>query len=430
MMIKKYAKTVGDITSTQDLITFFHDENIQNIVHEMHMRDARAAGVIDRSGQFIGMITERAIVRRLFGAAADVTEKMEAETRESNLRVLTAKLSSIIEASPHFTAFSTTDGVVTFLNAAALSLLRIDPESADGKIVLDLVDLLPEEERDVVLGAVRTRGVWQGVTALRAPGSAKLTPVELSVFPIDAPSREGVAGVALIAQDISLRKAFEAKVRQRERRLQRLTRQLLHAQEAERARMARELHDDVTQDLSLLAMEIGFLQLSPDKDAETVAAKLGELHQQAVDLTDKVRLVSHQYHPSVLDHSTLAGALESLVAESRAMRKIDVSFVAHDDPPAPREVSTVVYRIVQEALLNIAKHSGADKGSVVLRAEESHVTVGVSDDGDGFDPDDEREGLGLVSMQERAQSIGASLAVHSVKGEGTTVEVRAPLRIA
>ena len=90
MMIKKYAETVGDITSTQDLLTFFHDENIQNIVHEMQMRDAPAAGVIDRSGQFIGMITEREIVRRLFGAAADVTEKMEMLNHEEKTRSTTA----------------------------------------------------------------------------------------------------------------------------------------------------------------------------------------------------------------------------------------------------------------------------------------------------------------------------------------------------
>lgn len=399
---------------------------------------------LDRSGQSVwGRVTLRRLHPPEDGFLAvveDITERKQAEESARSLRILTAKLSSIIEASPHFTAFVDRDGYVTYLNDSARTLLRLPaaPEGVSGEFRLE--SFVVESDREALADVVRRGKSWSGETvflpgrARMPPGerdSGKGVPVELAVFPIQAVSRKGKPGAALIAHDISLRKEYQRKTRIREKRLRRLTRQLLSAQEAERARIARELHDDVTQDLSVMAMEIGFLQLDPDREPSETTAKLGQLHDQVTRLADKVRALSHQYHPSVLTHSTLASALESLVAESRTVHGIDYSFAARDDPDAGKEVATAVYRIVQEALSNVAKHSGASGASVVLQSKGSRISVVVSDDGSGFEPPEDGEGgLGLVSMQERAESIGAKVEIRSVKGEGTSVEVRAPLRIA
>ena len=213
--------------------------------------------------------------------------------------------------------------------------------------------------------------------------------------------------------------------------LRALAGRLLTAQEEERRHIARELHDDLSQQLSVLAMRLAALRARLSRESgERVQAEAHGLHEFVVRLADDVRRLSHRLHPTILEDLGLAAALRRLLEEFKATRAQPVHYTATDLPDAvPRGVATALYRITQEALRNIGKHVGADPVSVTLRGssdpDELHLTV--ADAGPGFDLAGVRGGLGLLSMQERARNLGGALHIDSRPGAGTRVVVRMPL---
>jgi two-component system CheB/CheR fusion protein len=220
------------------------------------------------------------------------------------------------------------------------------------------------------------------------------------------------------------RQRLQAQVDRAQEELQRtqgelraLTGSLFTSQEAERRRVARELHDDVGQRLAMFANEAEQLHQH-------------SLHQQASELSEDLRRISHALHPSMLEDLGLASALRSLVAEFAEREGMPADF-AHRQVPAqlPIEVAGTLYRITQEALRNVSKHAGRTHVRVSLTGSKSGLRLVIRDLGEGFDPSETR-GLGLISMEERARLIRASFRVTSSLGEGTTVQVQAPLEIA
>lgn len=210
------------------------------------------------------------------------------------------------------------------------------------------------------------------------------------------------------------------------RRLQDLSRRLLTAQEEERRRIALDLHDDLTQEISFLGIELSvFKKEIPEKDQP----RLDELHAKVGRLVDHVRAVSHELHPSVLEHSGLVPALEEYCAEFREREGVDVKFrCTGDAEPRVRTIGLALYRITQEALRNAVKHGGASTIWVNLISGELEDHLSIIDDGDGFDVDrsKERAGIGLIGMHERAELAGGTFSVTSEPGEGTRVEARIP----
>jgi signal transduction histidine kinase len=211
-----------------------------------------------------------------------------------------------------------------------------------------------------------------------------------------------------------------------EEALSTMSRRLIAAQEEERARIARELHDDIGQQVTLLLLEITRVHQRgerPEGDGlvEGAADRLHYLARSVYELT-------HRLHPTAMEIMGLVPALSGLAREL-SRPELTITF-AHDSVPAvlPKEITIGLFRIVQEALHNALKHSGADQVSVSMTGEGDGLVVTVADDGVGFDADLLRaKGLGLASMAERVALIKGSLKITSRPGGGTRLEVRAPL---
>ncbi len=209
-----------------------------------------------------------------------------------------------------------------------------------------------------------------------------------------------------------------------------LTGHLFTVQEEERQRVARELHDDVGQRLSLLNLLLNSLDSSKlDADA---SKKLGEARGHIESLSTDVRGMSHQLHPAILDDLGLSAALKSLVKEFGTRESMPASYVSRDLPAVPPQpAATALYRITQEALRNVAKHAGVTHVKVILEVRGANLHLEVRDLGAGFDADskgspDAPPGLGMITMKERARLAHGTLSVTSVLGEGTTVAADIP----
>ncbi len=207
-----------------------------------------------------------------------------------------------------------------------------------------------------------------------------------------------------------------------------LRRRLVHAQEEERRRISRELHDDLTQRLAVLAIDAGMLEQLPGCPA-LVEERARGMREQLIALSEGVHSLSRQLHPSILDELGVVDALRSECQSLGQRGGIAVRFVVRDVPTGlPREMALCVYRVTQEALRNVARHAKTRKASVLLLATDRRLVVRVRDRGVGFDlAAGGKMGLGLESMKERARLVGAHLTVASRSGEGTIVMLRIPL---
>jgi len=204
---------------------------------------------------------------------------------------------------------------------------------------------------------------------------------------------------------------------------------LLRAQEDERRRLSRELHDDVSQDVVKLQFDLEALEqaLPPERTRERQG--LIAVRDDAARLSDDLRRIAHVLHPSTLDNLGLTGALSAYTAEFSRRTGIPIEFTMSGVPEIIlQEIATAFYRITQEALRNIVRHSGAAT-SVSLTGENSNLILAIHDNGPGFDAHAVRGrgGLGLVSMEERARLIGASFQLDTAPGDGVSIRLSAPL---
>jgi PAS domain S-box-containing protein len=237
---------------------------------------------------------------------------------------------------------------------------------------------------------------------------------------------DGVVHVAGVLADITDRK--QANVI---RSL--LLRQVVHVQEAERARLARELHDDTAQ--SLAALLIGLHRLRGARRLADAREQAEKLHAVAAHTLEEVRRMSRGLRPRALDDFGLVPVFERHAAEFGEMRGLDITVRAEglDDGRLPADVETALYRVMQEALSNVARHSGASKAQVTLERRAGLVTMVVTDDGRGFDATetlratDRTTGLGLHSIRERVAVLGGSATIDSSPGRGTCVTVEIPI---
>ncbi|MEI6194935.1 MAG: PAS domain-containing protein [Verrucomicrobiota bacterium] len=210
---------------------------------------------------------------------------------------------------------------------------------------------------------------------------------------------------------------------------QKLSGLLIHAQEAERTRLARELHDDLSQSLALLAVGLDMLGQQPPASS-VVSERMQEFSAQVRNLSSGVHRLSHELHPAKLEQLGLVAAARGFAKELGAAHQIPVECEFHDVPRGlPDDIALCLYRIVQEGLQNVVKHSGATVAQVALRGDEKELRLEISDQGSGFDlaATTGNSSLGLVSMRERVRLVHGKISIHSSKGEGTRIEVRVPL---
>ena len=210
--------------------------------------------------------------------------------------------------------------------------------------------------------------------------------------------------------------------------LRALTDSLTTSQEDERRRLARELHDDVSQRLALLDLDCGAALALWGSDAAAARQKVEQVRMRIGEVSGDVRTLSHRLHPAIIEHLGVAAALESLLDEFAKRDGMLTTFFSSGVPEGlPVEVSTGLYRITQTALRNVTKHAGKAHVKVSLIGNDGNLRLEVVDSGAGFDTEQHSPGLGLVSMKERARLIGATLAVESEPRRGTRVKVCVPL---
>jgi two-component system sensor histidine kinase DegS len=258
----------------------------------------------------------------------------------------------------------------------------------------------------------------------------------ISTSPPDALFESG--GVIIIGGVINLwfekRRRDAIKQKQMQERLRFYLQQVTRAQEEERKRIARELHDDTAQDLVILLRQVDELALAADKLSPPHKKRLEKLRQQAAKIMDGVHRFSQDLRPSVLDDLGLLPALEWLTSDLTEHFGIAVEMkVVGSARRFSPEVELVLFRIAQEALRNVWKHSGAKKARVTLEFGDGKGILTVKDEGKGFKLPEKIDDLtlagklGLAGMQERAQLIGGSLKLQSAPGKGTTVTLEVPV---
>jgi PAS domain S-box-containing protein len=237
------------------------------------------------------------------------------------------------------------------------------------------------------------------------------------------------AGYIGSALDITERKRAEENLRASHKGQRELASRLLHAQEEERRRIAREMHDDWTQRLAVLAIDASRVEQQLGSGHPSLAS-LAALRERLVSLSEDVHALSRQLHPSILDDLGLADALLSECASFTRRESITVDYHPGGVPQRlPRDVALCVYRVAQEALRNIARHARVTEARVSLVGSGQELLLVVEDEGVGFDPAAVRSqpALGLSSMEERVRLIQGELTIRSEPGQGTTVAVRVPL---
>src|SRR6266850_714919 len=230
-----------------------------------------------------------------------------------------------------------------------------------------------------------------------------------------------------LVAEVAERMQTEASLESSRQALQKLAFQLLRVQEEERRRISRDLHDDINQRLALLAMDIEAIERQLCFSSGNVGESVRAIQDRVVELSDVVRHLAYQLHPSILDDLGLPIALQRLVDDFTARSHIQGSF-GHKNIPAvvPQEVATCLYRVAQESLSNVARHAAASRVDVELTRSRSGLMVTITDNGVGFDseqPRYESHGLGLLGMRERVALVHGELQVSSAVGKGTRVQV-------
>jgi signal transduction histidine kinase len=276
----------------------------------------------------------------------------------------------------------------------------------------------PEVDRGVVAEARVTTGLYVplivegraiGVIAAhdREDGDPRFGEDDLRIA-------ESLAQRAAIGVDLSRRVSSDA------------VRRVVEAQELERARLARELHDETGQ--ALTSILLGLRTLEQSLESDDARAAIGAMRDLVVSTLHDVRRLAVELRPAALDDFGLAPAIERLVDIHRQDASIDIDLeIQLADDRLPAGVETTMYRIVQEALTNVTKHAAATKISVLVTRTDKAAVLVVEDDGAGFEPSDETSGLGLTGMRERVALVGGRLRVEAERGSGTTIAAEIPL---
>jgi PAS domain S-box-containing protein len=231
-----------------------------------------------------------------------------------------------------------------------------------------------------------------------------------------------IGGILIFAEDITRRKQMEEAISG-------VSGRLIEAQERERGRIARELHDDICQKLALVSIELEQLEMKLPDSVTEHRSQLGESRKNIMDISADVQMISHELHSSKLGYLGAAVAMKGFCKEFSEHHELEIDFGSRDLPSQlPPDISLCLFRVLQEALQNAAKHSGVKRFEVQLWGTSEDVHLTVSDLGSGFDTKGaiQSRGLGLTSMQERVRLVNGKLDIESKPNCGTTIRVRVP----
>jgi signal transduction histidine kinase len=205
-----------------------------------------------------------------------------------------------------------------------------------------------------------------------------------------------------------------------------MSRKLIEAQEHERAHIGRELHDDISQRLALLVIELDELLEHP----ADLSSRISELRREVEEISSDVQALSHELHSSKLEYLGVVSGIGSWCREFGERQRMEIDFQNEVSSPVPFKVGVSLFRVVQEALHNAKKHSGVNHIEVLLAEQSGELHLTVRDLGRGFDLEASRQGrgLGLTSMQERVRLVNGTIDIESKPMGGTTIHVCVPLQ--
>lgn len=351
--------------------------------------------------------------------AAVIAERERAESeREQLIREQASvearlRLAAIVESSEDAIVSTDLDGIITSWNGAAQRIFGFTEAEAIGRPVSMLVPprLADEEARTMQKLKAGERLVHFETTRLTRAGHETHTSVTIS------PLRDAagaVIGAARISRDITEQKRAADAVST-------VNRRLIEAQEQERSRIARELHDDIGQRLALLTIELA---------GATSGSETRRLANQASDIAGDIQALSHELHASRLDLLGIEPNIRTFCDDFSRRQQVTVTFEARDVPEKlPSNVSLGLFRVLQEALHNSAKHSGVRQFDVRLWGDNGLVHLTISDHGTGFEVTavNAGPGIGLATMTERIKLVSGDLSIESAPARGTKVHARVPI---
>ena len=349
----------------------------------------------------------------------DITER---KRMEQAIRQREQALTTLLDNSPDTIVQRDRNLRNLYVNATWERLTGISREKALGKTSQEL-----GKQADVV--RLQKRTVRQ-ILKTRRPATIAFTydsphgPIDYEVRYIPELVDGRVTSFLLIGRDVTEQKRLQTLAAANERDIRALSASLITAQEQERRRLAREIHDSLCQHLGALATEIGGIA-AEFPASSSAGQRLQAARKRALRAAEEARQIASQLHPAILEDLGLPRALRDLCREFSRREGVPVKLRLIDPlPEAPIDTASCVYRIAQEALNNIAKHSHA-KNIWVRLTGTPHLRLRIRDDGIGFDPDAVRGsgGLGLISMEERARIAGAKLSIRGRPGQGVIVDL-------
>jgi PAS domain S-box-containing protein len=367
---------------------------------------ASLALILSQALLIAGLLRQRARKRRI-----------EAGLRESEERFRVMS-----DASPSLIWMSDTHGKITYLNDRWITFTGREEQAGFGDKWIDYIH--PDDAKnmvDIYSQAHKDQRPFSSECRMRNSEG-----VYRWMFNVASPRGNGngaFAGLIGTAIDVTDQKLAQQA-------LEKVSGQLIEAQEQERSRIARELHDDICQRLALLSMGIDQANMVSDQSSANMKENLREIGQLCNEIANDVQGLSHQLHSSVLDYLGLAMAIGSLCEELSRQYDITIKFTHRNvRKHLPKDISLCLFRITQEALHNAVKYSGVTKFSVDLSESADTIQLLVADQGAGFDVEEamKKGGLGLVSMQERAHLVRGTISVESKPGEGTKILAVVPL---
>ena len=354
---------------------------------------------------------------------SEVTERMQTEQA---FRLSEGRLAGILDIAEDAIIVIEEDRSIALFNQGAARLFGYNPDELLG---YSIDQLLPERHRAGHAAHILTFG--------QAEESSRRMAQRREVFGLKKGGQEFPAEASISKLTVGRTTTFTVILRditdrlRAEQQLQSLTTELMTAQEEERRRISRELHDDINQRLALLAIEMGSLEANPPISPDTMRQAFQSLAQRLAAISDDVRRMAYQFHPSILDDLGLPTALKRLADEFSAQTGIKTVVVQEElTDPLPRVVASCLYRITQESLANVTKHAQTSRVELELTCDGREVTLSIDDSGVGFDLEYIRAhhlGLGLVNMRERVRAVHGRLDIQSRPGEGTHIVVHIPL---
>jgi PAS domain S-box-containing protein len=324
-----------------------------------------------------------------------------------------------LKSSPDFVDRAIALVRIVDVNEATLHLFGA--RSKD-ELLVSLHKVFTSDTRDVFAGELMAiaegETSFEGETVLQKLNGERI----VALFSVSFPPPDGAFDAVLVSiMDITDRKRAEHE-------LEELAGRLIHAQEEERSRIGRELHDHISQMLGVLTIRMDQLR-ADDATPPAVAAALEELRLSTAEITTDIHSLSHRLHSSALDYLGLVPALQRLVSEFSTRHGIAIDLAHASIPtPLPSEVALCLFRVTEESLTNIAKHSHAKSARVLLNGGSDGIHLTVEDAGTGFDIDSlaRRAGLGFVSMRERLRVVRGTVRVDSAPSRGTRISVWIP----